>query len=191
MKTLKRISPFLLFFVLTAHAYAVDYYWQYGSVVGPTPDSVARSFVTSTYGSSVNYTWRFKEEARWSFDIEGKSYDNRVTRQGSGCTLPSVYNPSTGSCETKEDPCKPTTGQLINHWHKEGDLNKDGTIVNRKGQPSSLCQGACLYDIPASDGCYTYRTAAPSGIFCSYSYRGVGTTCVASAESPEAGVPNR
>ncbi|MEL7559316.1 hypothetical protein [Stutzerimonas chloritidismutans] len=155
----------------------------------PYSSNATYKYLKSNKISEVQFNCRYQiVRTSDGFVINPDTGNGNATRSGDTCT--GTYNPSTGVCEKpQEDPCKSTTGTLINHWHKEGDLNKDGTIVNRKGQPSSLCQGSCLYDIPASDGCYTYRTAAPSGIFCSYSYRGVGTTCVASSESPEATTP--
>lgn len=174
-------------------ANAEDYYWQgtYQSTIyrGQNAASVCQQIPwTNQYVyESLTITSPTTAKCISKRASDGYTASVSISRFGTGCTPPLILDPSTSSCAPpKEDPCKSTDGVLINHKHKEGDLSPDGTILNRKGQPSTLCQGSCTYTTPANEGCYTYRNNAPSGIFCNYSYRGNGTSCTASPDAPEA-----
>ncbi|MBL4858904.1 MAG: hypothetical protein JKY36_06895 [Erythrobacter sp.] len=86
---------------------AEDYYWQIGSDTqtrGETPDSSC-SKLASKNGRTYQLQYSGGSTAA-CYLYMGPVFisQHSVVRQGSGCTLPSIYNPTTGGCEAPQEP---------------------------------------------------------------------------------------
>ncbi len=111
-----------------------------------------------------------------------------ISRDGDSCSPGSVYNSSTHLCEPPQpDPCESQTG-FINHQNKTYSL--DGSAP-RADPPPIICQSACQYTFTqeAPNNCYRFADGtSPNGGFCSYKYKGSGTSCTDGPTKPPGSV---
>lgn len=101
----------LLFFFVSRSAFAVDYYWEHGDSAEKFGSAIAAA--NDKCGVSAGPGWSFDSFRDDSDDTRkavickhtagSKGFSGYVTRSGSGCTAPKVYDPATSSC-TEPDP---------------------------------------------------------------------------------------
>lgn len=120
---MRRFLSFLLFSLVVQGVSAADYLWhldgvsaqtfsspqkvcEYHYISAPQPSSNLKSGVYEN-GTRVRCSVHFNGNTDWTI---GYGW-----RDGNGCTLPSVYNPETYSCEAPEpDQCEAKAGQSDN-----------------------------------------------------------------------------
>lgn len=114
----------------------------------------------------------------------GGTSTRMVNRAGDTCPAGSIYNSVTGVCDAPQpDPCESQTG-FINHQNKTYLL--DGSTP-RAEPPAIICQSACQYTFTqeAPNNCYRFADGtSPNGGFCSYKYKGNGTSCTDGPTKP-------
>ncbi len=132
--------------------YAEDYYWTSGYHVGtkfPSAQAACQAIKNDfTNADSVTAVLTAPSNAKCRLVTNGNIYDGiEVIRAGSGCTLPSVLNPSTGSCEAPEpDECEAKKDQSTT-FTKSGRAPDSYAIVLPQGllgPNQSACFSSCV-----------------------------------------------
>ena len=101
-------------------------------------------------------------------------YNNTYTvrRFGASCPAGSVYNTTTGACDSQ---CETTNGQTILHQH----LIKAAVGEPSTEPPGSVCANSCQYTwgFTAPTNVYAYTSGNPPGVFGSFEYKSAGLEC--------------
>lgn len=130
------------------------------------------SKVTVTSYTCTGWWWN-------GFAWSGKTWT--ANRSGDSCAPGSTYNASTGLCDPG-DPCAGGAGSFTSHEHRVGDL-KGGA---RTEPPTTVCKNSCQYSFDYTvEKCYRFvDDSDKDGAYCSYRYKGSGTSCTAANPSP-------
>lgn len=178
----------IIFCLYSFNSTASDYYWFISTgYQGPSPSVVADNYVNNQFGPGTAYTWRYKNDTQWSFDVPGRAYDIRINRYGDSCTSPSTYNALTGECEApKDDPCLVTVGSDFTHEYNAGSLAES---VPPTLPPSTICNSSCQYSRTDTVlGCNRYLDTSTGKsldtLYCKVNYKGTGQTCTADNPAP-------
>ncbi|CAE6888940.1 conserved exported protein of unknown function [Pseudomonas marincola] len=172
-------------------AFAVDYYWSNGGYRAESPAAVCDLILEGQEtrfpnADLVNTVTIITEiNAKCSVDYARGGPHSNVTnltlrRYGSGCTDPSVYDPSVGSC-IAPDPsvCEHSIGQDVKYEHRLGAFTGQGKVGGRIEPPPSVCKSGCQY--ASNQGppsrLYRFKSGDPAGVFGEYTYKGNGLEC--------------
>lgn len=170
------VAAALLF---SSFLFAEDFYWIsiYGGAHYPS--------ITAACGSN---TPSKQNDETYNCLFDGWQLAGTFVRRGDGCSNGAIYDPVKASCEAPQsDPCESQTG-FINHQNKTYSL--DGSTP-RAEPPAIICQSACQYTFTyeAPNNCYRFADGtSPNGVFCSYKYKGNGTSCTAGPNTPPGSV---
>lgn len=187
-------------------AFSADYYWltTYSTTLKFSDPTSACDYATRQYAITSSLTWVsgtiyttytisnvLKAQCKLVYQTSpGNTGSNQtannlvVTRYGSGCTAPKVYNSTTQSCELppepETDPCEPTIGVEVEHRHRGGEFTGAGVIGGRVDPPGSVCLDQCQYafSYTAATDAYRFENGDPNGVFLKYKYVGNGVSCV-------------
>ncbi len=154
--------------------YAEDYYWTSGYHVGtkfPSAQAACQAIKNDfTNADSVTAVLYSPSNAKCRLVTNGNVYDGiEVIRAGSGCTLPSVLNPSTGSCEAPEpDECEAKKDQSTTFTKSGRAPDSYATVLPQGslGPNQSACFSSCVVSTADqkckvnTDGQYTCQGVA-------------------------------
>jgi hypothetical protein len=192
----KQISLLLLCALLGLgqSAFAVDYYWRFyeqpASITTKYADPTSACQAYIAYRKSVNNPdtiWIIKAVTKQTVSVYGCNIDWRtppstnflnatvpMTRVGDTCATGSTYNPNTGLCDVKVDPCKEQIGQ-------KQQISSDTPQYE-------FCMNSCLWAaVASSDGSddsgkmYTSKKAAEQKVFYTYTVENEGVSCPVSS----------
>lgn len=99
-----------------------------------------------------------------------------VTRGGSGCTSPAVYNSQTGACEMPPPEC-PVGDPSIFKGSTGSVVTVNGANYVNSEAPSSACYEQCSYTVnPRTQSCFLEKGSINTG-FCNYLGESTGENC--------------
>jgi hypothetical protein len=193
---------FLIFVLLALPSFASAevYYWRGGVSAGAyvfdwtgADPMVGCEEFAQTRSASVTGTNYYSSGTRFSCITNASSSPSSLTffRYGNECPAGSTYNAETFTCEApEEDPCLPTTGNLLAQRLPYGEISSSGSVTQTSPPPDSVCSGSCTYGNRNIVDVFRFQSGSPNGVWADYEYFGTGATCVAgtpvAVSAPEA-----